>query len=137
MQKFLYKFLIVFSFNIVISSFSFAIDWKYIGYGLLNNNDIFYVFVNIQEKTDGKDNYLINEKHIFNKEQLNSNGDKYISVEIERDINCKNKTIQDKRADFIDIDGKLVNSYTKDNIKPVNINNKNSINFIVLNEFCK
>ena len=132
----IYKSILLFSITILISSFSFAAEWKYIGYGKVKNNDIFYVFVDTKNKNPKNNSHTILQKHIFNNIQKSKNGDNYIALEIERDINCKDKTITNNKAIFLDIDGNLLNSYKHESKSPNIVTENNSINYKIFKNFC-
>ena len=133
----IYKFLLLFSINIIISSFSFATDWEYIGYGKTGSNDLFYVFVDNQNTNKDGKMHQIKQKHIFNNVQKSKNNDEYIAVEIERTINCKGKTITNNKALFIDIEGQAKRSYMQQKSTPKAVSKDGSINYKIFKNYCK
>lgn len=136
-NKLIIYFILLFSINTSISSISFAADWEYIGYGKINNTDIFYIFLNNTEAADKNNTFSFNQKHIFSKVQSTENGDKYVSVEFVRSINCSDKIIINKKAIFRNIDGNATNIYEQQKDEPQTITDEKSVNQKIFNSFCK
>lgn len=137
MHRILLQFLILFTNFFLICNYSFASEWKYLGYATLENDEIFYVFVDIKSSSIANNEKIIIEKHVFNNLQMLDEENTYVSVEIERLLNCNEKKISNLKVTMYDANGNKVKNYTQSSRDIfTEISNEDDVNYSVYREFC-
>ena len=123
---------------ILSKGISFSDDWKYIGFSEIDKSSFFYVFVNQNRSADNESKINISQKHIFNIKQLLKDGKKYSFAEIERIINCKNRSILTNKITFKNDIGETVDTYINNGrIYYKKIKSKNSVDSAIYQFYCK
>lgn len=137
MHRILLQFFILFTNFLLICSYSYASNWKYLGYANLESGEIFYVFVDIKNSKLSENKKTIYEKHVFNNPQISGQNRSYLSVEIERILNCSEKKISNSKATLFDAKGNITGIFEQDDKNLfTTILSENDVNYFIYNEFC-
>ncbi|MGH7885300.1 MAG: surface-adhesin E family protein [Thermodesulfobacteriota bacterium] len=137
MYRILLQFLILFTNFFLICNYSLASDWKYLGYANVENDEIFYVFIDVKSSSISNNEKIIIEKHVFNNLQIQNEENNYASVEIERLINCYEKRISNLKVTVFNANGNAVNTYIqRDKDIFTEILNEDDVNYSIYREFC-
>ncbi len=137
MHRILLQFLILFTNFFLICNYSFASSWKYLGYANVESGEIFYVFVDKKNSKLSGNEKNIFEKHVFNNSQKIAGDKDYMSIEIERILNCNEKKILTSKVNMFDSNGNSVATFTQtDKNLYTKILNKNDVNYSIFKEFC-
>ena len=116
---------------------SYSQNWKYIGFSEMSKDSLFYVFAYNDLKNQSKFGLAIKQKHVFNINQQHPNGTKYSSIEIDRTLNCANKSILSKKLVFKDDTGKVVDThYSREMSNYKKIAKISSVDYAIYQNYC-
>lgn len=119
-------------------NFLLSADWNYIGFSKMNNDEIFFVFIDKEFNSTKSNEIIVRQRHLFNNPQTLPTGLKYTSVELERRMNCKNKSILTHKAIFSSEDNTNIETYIANEEKTSQKISKNKdINSSIFEAFCK
>lgn len=137
MNRILLQFLILFTNLLLVCNYSFASNWKYLGYANLANGEIFYVFVDIKDSKLSQNIKTIYEKHVFNNPQKLKDSGSYTTIEMERMLNCKEKKISTSKATMFDEKGYASATFVENdkNLFTAILSN-DDVNYSIYKEFC-
>lgn len=91
-----------------------AAEWEKVGYGTLQDNGRFDVYVDTATVVRIGDTVRFWQGHVFYKEQQLPSGVPYMRVSIERQGNCTEKTDKNIQAIFYARDGSVIKNYKDD-----------------------
>ncbi len=92
-----------------------AAEWEQVGYGTLQDNSRFDVYVDTRTIVHIGDIVRFWQGHVFYKEQQLPSGALYMRVSIERQGNCAEKTDKNIQAIFYARDGSVIKNYKEEN----------------------
>ena len=96
-----------------------ASDWEQIGYGTLQDDSRFDVYVDTRTIVRIGDKARFWQGHVFHSEQPLPSGASYMRVSIERQGDCVEKSGKNIQAIFYAGDGSVIKNYNEDNaLKP-------------------
>ena len=119
---------------LVLASSLKAQEWQQIGYGTLDENTRFDVYVDTRTILHVGDRVRFWQGHVFHSEQPLPEGASYMRVSIEREGDCAERSDRNVRAIFYAKDGSVAQNYSEDGVmKPTG---KDTIRARVLEFVC-